>query len=1604
MKKFLLLFFTAALFFNLNVNAQLTAAFSGTPLSGCSPVLVQFTNECIGNPTTYFWDLGNGITSNLANPSTTYFNPGNYTIKLVITKGAQKDSVIKINYVKVDATPVVNFTAIDSVGCIPFTAQFTNLASVPLGTIATYLWDFGDGTTSALPNPSHVYNVSGFYTVSLTIISNANCIKSFSKVNFINAKEKPVASFTSLIQPACAAPVTVNFTNTTTGPPILTYSWNFNDPASGPLNTTTTTSPSHVFNAAGIYNINMIASSTNGCTNNASFVLNVGSGTLNANFSMPNTGCVGDVIPIVNTTIPTPSSVLWDFGDATSSTQITPIKTFAAPGIYRVILYVTLGTCTSNDTNFITINPKPVSNFIGTPFVGCAVPTVVTFNNQTTGMGNTYLWTFGDGTTSTAVAPTHTYNAEGVFTVTLTTTNSFGCSHTFTRPNFIQVAKPVLTLSNMPRRGCIPYSYTPTYTITSSDPIVAYNWNFGDGTTGTGASPNHIYTVQGTYTIKVVFTTSSGCVDSTVLPAAIIVGSKPSTQFNAFPRDTCAQFVFNFFDNTPPPVDEWFWSFGDGGTSILQNPIYQYSDTGFFTVGLVTTNNGCRDTLIKNNFIYVKPPIAIFGYTPNCDTPFLIRFLDYSIGAVTYAWNFGDGNTSVLQNPVHNYALPGTYNVSLVVSNGSCTYTTNQIINIVNESPDFNASLTQLCKGNSTVFSAANINVNNIAGYNWQFGDGTTSNAISPSHIYTNSGTYNVTLITTSILGCFDTVIKNNYITVFGPSALFSVLNNRACTNQGPISFNNFSVTDGVHPIVNTIWNFGDGNTLNSLATPVTHIYTTNGSYTIKLLVTDSYGCSDSIIRPNFVTTGSATAAFISPDTASCPTKNIRFINQSFTNIATNVWSFGDGQTSSLPNPTHTYAADGNYTIKLVVTDVFGCIDSITKPTYINIISPKAIFAVSDSFKTCPPLIVNYTNNSLNALQNNWGFGDASFSTLLNPTHVFNVPGAFVSKLVVTSQGGCKDSAVKTIRINGPSGTFTYAPLTGCAPLTVNFASTAINTLNYIWDYADGNTSSTNLPTSSHVFNNVGTYLPKLILEDALGCRTTAIGLDTISTYGVSGIIKANKYLICGPGDGLIQFSDSITSNDTYNFISWNFGDGTIINSAVPPTHLYTTPGVYYPTALVSTTRGCLVTLRTTAPIRFVRKPNIVLSTDTSKCVPASFNITALSINSDTAAVNYNWTLPLMGTSTSVVPPIFNTNNAGSFPLQLIIQDGFGCRDTAGTILEARPLPIVNAGLDSFVCRGNSINLLATGALTYIWNPNFNLSCLNCNNPTAAPLADTSFIVTGFTQFGCQAKDTVAIKVQQPFVLSSDPGGTICPGFGFQLNARGADKYLWSPNNGTLNNINIANPIARPLATTTYTVTGSDNKNCFNYTNSITVNVATVPTINAGPDRTVAVGEVVNINPIVSPDVVSFTWTPSLYLACSTCPTTTSTPFSNILYQIEVANSTGCKFRDSININVFCEANNIFLPNTFSPNADGSNDVFYVRARGQLIVKSFRIYNRWGQQVFGRQELVPNNIAMGWDGTFNGKKLEPDVYVYHLDVICNGEFKGTIKGNVTLIK
>ena len=1577
--------------------AQLSANFSATPISGCAPLLVNFTDLSTGNPTSWQWDLGNGTISFLKNPAVTYFVPGQYNIKLIITNAGGSKQIIKNQFITVYAVPIVNFVGTPTNGCFPLPVQFTNQSIAGSGSINTWEWDFGDGNLSSIQSPSHTYLGAGNFNVSLRVTNSFGCVTTVTKPQYIQIGNGAKAGFTFTAPNSCTAPSTVNFTNTSTGSGgALTYQWDFGDGT-----TSVSINPIHTYTSGGTYTVKLITINPTGCSDTIVKVNAITFGNVKADFSFPAIICESTPINIINTSTPVPANVTWDFGDGTGSNIINPTKTYNTAGSFIIKLVAGFGACADSVLKPIIVLPKPSISFAADKTTSCAAPLTVNFTSIVTA-GNFYFWDFGDGTTSTLQNPTHAYTSLGVYDVKLVGTNAGGCKDSLIKPGYIKLQTPTVSIPGLPFKDCAPLTFAFNAAINAVDSVVSYQWDFGDGTTSTLANPTHTFAAGG-YTINVTIITSGGCTVTTSVVNGIIAGSRLNVNFTATPRNVCAKIPVVFTDLTTGGIaDKWLWFFGDGSSSADQNPTHAYQDTGYFDVTLIVWNNGCPDTLKFSQYIHISPPIAIFAVLTDCSIPKQREFVDNSIGADTWQWDFGDGTSSTLQNPpIHIYADTGTYNVTLTVSNfiTGCSHNQTQTVIIVIEKADFIASDTSVCTGSGVDFQAININAANVSTYYWKFGDGVEAfdNSLV-NHVYTKAGKYSVTLVINNKIGCKDSVVKDLYIKVGNPIASFKSSTPGICVNNA-IIFTDSSSADG-YPIQNWVWNFGDGITQTYTAPPFQHSYAAPGVYSVTITVVDSKGCSDSVMQTNALIISKPAADFISADTLSCHSQLISFTNLSTGPNLTYNWDFGDGTVSTAVNPVHQYTTQGTYTISLTITDQYGCTDKVVKNNYITLADPKADFLLSDSVSTCPPLVITFTNLSKNFSTRTWDFGDGTSSSLDNPTHFYSTSGTYDIVLTVTGYNGCIDTKTKQVIVRGPNGSFTYTNITGCNPLTTNFTGKTKDNISFIWDYNDGATLSTPDSVVSHTYTNPGFYLPKMILVDAAGCQVPIVGIDTIKVYGIKADFSSTTTTLCD--SGYITFNDQSTSNDIIKSYLWNFGDGAT-STQKNPVHSYTSTGNYITSLKVTTQAGCTDTIQNPAPIKIVASPKIGITSNNGVCIPAAITFSAQILVPDTSSFKWNWNFGNGKISTQQNPPAQIYFGAGTFTVKAIATNSSGCKDTATKIIQTFPLPPIKANADSVVCLGQTINLNVSGAVSYTWFPSTGLSCTNCANPVAKPDSNTQYMVKGTSVNGCVAWDTVLLSVRLPFKMQVSNGDSLCKGRSAQLFASGAAIYLWTPAAG-LNNATIPNPVATPLSTTNYLVIGSDDKGCFKDSAFVPLKVSPLPTVDAGNDKTINVGQTLDLDPILSSDVINTVWTPTSGIFRNRFPGITVKPPQTIEYTVEVTNQGGCKARDKVTVYVLCNNANVFIPNTFSPNSDGANDIFYPRGTGVFSIKTFKIFNRWGEVVFERANFNANDASAGWDGTFKGTKLNPDVFVYMIDILCENNTVLTYKGNVALIK
>lgn len=1583
-------------FASLHTSAQLKANFNASVTQGCSPLVVNFSDASTGNPTSWFWNLGNGATSVDAMPGAIYITPGQYTVTLTVKNSSGADSITK--KITVYADPVISFSADPLIGCAPLNVSFKDNSTPGSGTKTNWLWDFGDGTGSADQNPNHTYNISDTFNVTLTVTNSFQCKQTLQTKNLVKIGGLVTTSFNYNYTNICNLPASVAFINSSGSNSPLTYKWFFGDGSGSTKN-----NPVYTYNSAGNYIVKLIATNADGCSN--AYEENITIGSAKANFTYTG-GCSNQPVIFTDSSSSTPINETWIFDDGTKDTGRTVSHTFRGNGPFNVKLIADFGGCTNTIVKSISTAQKPHAKFtvVDGNIKTCTYPVTIKFSNQSLGAVN-YQWLFGDGSTSDSINAGHTYNLKGSYSVSLIAFNSNGCTDTLNRPDLVQLGPPkILGIDSLPFTGCVPKKTIFHPTIFAPDPITSYRWNFGDGNTSTDSIPSHLYSKIGLYNVMLVIATAKGCSDSVTFTNAVSVGNRPKANFSATPAVSCAGDSIQFKDHSTGIITDWQWIFGDNGSSSEQNPAYYYTDTGYFNVSLIVSEYGCADTLTKNNYVYLKPPVAGFHYLTRCDNPYQIKFEDNSVAPKTWLWNFGDGSTAADSVVRHTYTDTGVYYISLKVTNGACSSTMHDTIAVVAESPVFNyKSLhTNFCKYDTLQFFASHYNPANIQSFYWDFSDGNFagfgSGLDSVYYYYQQAGSYTPLLIARDIHNCDDTISKPLRLNIYGPKATFATLTG-GCIFK-PINFLDASSSDGTHPIVQWIWNYGDSTKPDTLtAPPFMHNYSQTGLHNVSLKIKDSNGCYDSVINMQAADVTHPLAKFFT-DTLSCSGNVLKFSDSSSGNTLIYNWNFGDGGTSVNAEPEYAYTAQGSFDVRLVVTNKYGCTDTLSKPQYVRVINPVASFNLADTLFTCPPASVSPQNTSQNFTSLLWDFGDGNTSTDTIPFHSYTAAGVYNLKLIAKGNGNCYDTLYKQMVLKGPQGKLSYDSAGGCNPHTVSLSVTSKNTIQYIWDFGNGITENTDDSSINYTYASTGRFLPQLIIVDSGGCKVPVVNYDTIVVYGADALFTQQP--LSNFCDSLnIGFTDSSSAYlDNIQKYNWNFADGdstTLQN----PSHVYHASNLYLPVLTVTTSRGCVSTYTDSLNIVISNTPNITALMPDSSCVLSLINYSA-SLNNTQPNVAWLWNFGTDDTSHNQNPS-FAYNAAGVFPVSLIATNADGCADTIKKTITINPLPVIYAGADSIICLGQSTILNATGAQTYMWSSNTSLSCIDCKNPVAKPSGTTTYFVTGKNQFGCVASDSVLITVKVPAKVLLSAPDNICVGSTITLNASGEEVYNWQP----VNLVSLSSgpqTSSTPASTTKYSVIGSDSKGCFYDTAFKTVHVFPYPSVQiADTSVTILNGSNYQVNAIGSDDIVSWLWSPVTGLSCIDCGNPLASPIITTTYTVTAKNITGCTTQDKITITVLCKNQNMFIPNTFSPNNDGTNDYFYPRGKG-FTVKSFRIFNRWGNIVFEQHNFPPNSQSYGWDGKYKGKVLQPDVFVFLIDIICDNGDVITTKGNVTLLR
>lgn len=1496
--------------------AQISASFTASPTAACPGETINFDGSASSGYTlsssTWEWDFGDRSSKsyNKTYASRVYSAPGTYTVTLTIRDGAASGSTTRTVIIR--DTPIVDFSATPVTGCAPLNVVYTNNTNNQSST--TFTWYLGGGASpgsSSLAAPSVVYN-SGPNTVTLVATNSWGCQGRKTRPAYISLYPKPDPSFTASPADNCSSPAAVTFSTTPGSTPPYTYDWYFGDFTST-LNGGSSTSHTYTGGPGSQYSPKLVVTDGNGCKD--SLTKNNYVNIHNVQVSISSAAGVCEGVPIITTATGTPAggTYSWSFG----STNAAPSPVFYTSGAQTVTVTYTYRGCSATATKTINVFPKPVADFVIDPDTLCPAPVTTKFIANASYAS--YLWDFGDFTgTSGAASPTHTYTLNGYYTPTLIVTSADGCRDTVSKEHYVQIHDFFIEDTSDVQEGCAPltvhFADSAFTTIPNNTkrrypyPITAWNWNFGDGIgTSTLERPTYVYTQPGIYRVLLTATTAAGCTATDSM--YIKVGTKPDANFTEDNTHICNNKCIHFTDLSTGIVTEWDWYF-ELGVSKFKDPTFCYSQPGIYSVRLIAGYNGCKDTLIKQQYITVDSPWALMETKPDCDTATKVYFTNRSQGFTWHKWYFGDGGESTDMNPVHKYAALGTYDIMLVTFNSrtNCYDTTRKTMALVNRAITLTASKLAVCKNGKVRFSSTMAGSTPVE-FNWYVNDVQVGDSMDNfTYTFLDTGHYKIKVVTKDIYGCRDSIVRVDYILVSKPYVAFTASPLVGCVPLNVSFTDNSKITSGAS-ISNRMWYFGNGNA--STASPtITNLYPGRGKFDIKLVVTDNIGCKDSLIKTQYVEAKKPVAGAMIPDTV-CADAETTFTNTS-SDYKTSAWDFGDGQQSKDNSPKHTYAK-GTYNITLIVTDDIGCKDTLVKQN-IRAVRPDADIAVSDSLAVCAPLAVKFINNipSDPTQKYAWDLGNGNKSTLHKAKDdVYTAPGLYVITYMVTDRHGCKAYDTATVRVLGYAGAFTYAPLEGCNPLTVNFDATTLNVSSMTWDFSDGTTLKTTQSKVTHTYTHPGAYLPKLVVEGNGGCRAVSPGSDTIKVDAV----EANFI-----PDAPCQFSDVTFVDTSVSYFSekkkwiWTFHDGEVVNKK-SPTKYYGPPGTY--------------------------------------------------------------------------------------TVKLYIENMRGCVDSVTKEITIYPPPAINAGGDTIICLTDSAHLSATGGVSYVWNTTPYLSCLNCPDPYAYPKEAFNFVVTGKDEHNCTNKDTVQVKIKTKVTAITGGDKEICQRDSVQLLVEGGKGYIWTPPSG-LSNSHSAVPVASPNGTTKYMVVAYEGR-CIPDTDFVNVTVHPLPTVNATGENTIIAGSSTTIQ-ATGTLINRFKWTPSESLSCDDCPVSTASPMKTTDYVVKVYTDHGCVDSDIVRITVLCDKSQLFIPNTFTPNGDGQNDVFYPRGSGLDKIRSFRIYNRWGEMVYERNGITINDANVGWDGTFKGQVLPPDVFVYVVEAICEDGQTISWKGDVTIVR
>lgn len=1182
---------------------------------GCPPLVVNFDDKTAGSGLTRIWDFGEPYTlagvnvSNKKSPTYTYANAGVWKAVLKVSNkcGTVNDTQVIVVRKKVKAA----FVPFTRIACVPYTHDFVNSSTEANVSGTTYKWIWEDSSVSTLKNPGkRTFTKAGSYKI--TLIANDSCGSDTFSV-YLAVMDKPKASLA-----ADAGCEKNSLKLTLKSDPVSAVYVNFGD-GSAELKAVysgATYNLYKTYDSAKTYNAAIRVFGATGCSD--TFYTNI---VIHPLPSMAFTksaseGCAPLTVAFssksLNMVNGTSSGMQykWKFGNGDTCSGVNDTACFGASKTKDTVYSVKLiGTntfgCKDSTVSTIRVFPKPLSRFSTGNQAGCGpllLQTVNTSIPHDTGSIRimSFKWNFGNGIISQALDTQLVYPAsltkDTSFKIELIAASEHGCLDTSS--SLISVyPKPLAYFTASAYEGCSPgrsnfMNLSKPYD-TGSVYIMKFRWDFGDGQVSNLLHPSVVYTQKlnkdSVFNITLVAESEHGCKDT--FRRKFNLHPLPELRLKNLTASGCSPLKVAF-ENESLNGEKFSWKFGSLQTDTAKNPVRIFYGRVIYDsiipVWLSAQSKwGCQSDTLKT-YVTVKgrPEAAFLQSKDSFCYMDQIQFLNQTLGAIAYQWNFGNGQNSSLTNPRLMFAkstnpfADTTYKVSLVARGlNTCTDSAEGVVKVLPYPiSKFTGSVYSGCAPLQVSFNNQSVNHGRLI---WNFGDGETSTQWNPVHTFFNfSGRdtqYRVTLFT-YYHDCVDTL--SSIVTVAGrPFAMFKANRSDDC-DRGLFNFKNVSVG-----AVTQIWNFGDEQF--SADTNPSHWFTTSGyrdtSYRVQLIVRNDRGCADTFDRL-VVLPQRLQVKLKDTNYRLCAPGVVKFVNFS-SGAKIYFWNFGDYQSSVDRNPEHTYSKPGRYRYALFAYDANGCLDSVVANGEIRVLeSPVAGFTYSPTELRMPKNnAVQFTDRSISTVPLNyrWDFGDTGTliaqSEVANPMFEYSDSGNFSVRLIVDN-GSCADTAYKTLRVEPayPLPAFNSSVDSGCQSLQVQFKNESRYANRFTWYFGDGDKSNEANPV--HIYKQSGIFDVKLIAEGPGGVESVLMKRRVVVFE------KPFASFMAGPGvaylpNAFVQTKNNSAGADAYHWHIFNNKGSSQESSLFEPRFKLSDTGRFRIVLVAMNEKGCSDTM-----------------------------------------------------------------------------------------------------------------------------------------------------------------------------------------------------------------------------------------------------------------------------------------------------------------------------------------------------------------------------------------------------------------------------------------